>query len=73
MLNILYRFSLIIQILIFTRWAIDGIVCFCSTVVGLNNAPVATNRMLRYRLPHRFLRICPHNTEAQHPHPDPPA
>lgn len=33
-------------ILILTRWAIDGIVCFCKTVVGLSSAPVAVNRIL---------------------------
>ena len=61
------------QIRIFTRWATDGIVCFCITVVGLSRAPVGTKRMLRCSPRAISPRILPHSTDAQHPQPDPPA
>ncbi len=61
------------SIRMFTRWAMDGIVSFCITVVGLSRAPVGTKRMLLYLPSSIELNIWPHNTDAQHPHPEPPA
>ena len=56
-----------------TKWAMEGMLSPCIDEVGDISAPVAQKSTLQSSPKVIFRKIYEHNTEAEHPQPEPPA